>query len=150
MYIEGILERLNLQDHISEEGYCVLDGTIGEWLEHHDKPFLNYFISTATGKYLDFIGKEHDLVRRENESDDSYRERILIEMRIVDSTTDIMGTGVTLWIYDENVLNGDEYLTSKNVSLKENSSHVFLGHADDLTREYIDGKFLVQGEIIWF
>ena len=115
MYIEGILERLNLQDHISEEGFMVLDGTIGEWLEHHDKPFLNYFISTATGKYLDFIGKEHDLVRRENESDDDYLARELI-------TAWLMFTGGTYKDLANMAIKENEVRTLKLKS-KENRAH---------------------------
>ena len=70
MYIEGILDRINLTDSISEEGYIVLDGTLGEWLEHNSDIFLNWFASTATGGYLDLIGKEYGLLRLDNESDD--------------------------------------------------------------------------------
>lgn len=150
MYIEGILERLNLTDSISEEGFMFLDGTIGEWLEHHEPLFYHYFRTLATGKYLDLIGKEQGLLRYENESDEDFRKRLLIDNTLVESTADIIKTGVDLWVYDENVLNEEEYLTSKNPCLKENSSPVFLAHGSELEKEYITNKFFLEEDIVWF
>jgi len=151
MYIEGILDRINLTDSISEEGYIVLDGTLGEWLEHNSDIFLNWFASTATGGYLDLIGKEYGLLRLDNESDDDFRARIKIEINIVQSTTDIINAGVTLWIYDEHVADGDEYLTSRNPALKDStSSPMFLAHATPLVQEYITNKFLFEEDLEWF
>ncbi len=151
MYIEGILGRINLTDTISEDGFKVLDGTIGEWLEHHKSLFLNYFVSTASNGYLDLLGKEYGLLRLDDESDDDFRKRLLIEINIIQSSTDIIGAGVTLWIYDENVLNGEEYLTSKNPILKDTlHSPIFLAHADSFIQEYITSKFLFEEDLEWF
>lgn len=150
MYIEGILERLNLTDTISEDGFMFLDGTIGEWLEHHEPLFNHYFRTLATGKYLDLIGKEQGLLRYENESDEDFRKRLLIDNTIVESASDFSKVGVDLWVYDENVLNEENYLTSKNPCLKGVDSPVFLAHADDLAKDYIMNKFFVEGDIVWF
>ena len=151
MYIEGILDRLNLTDTISEEGFKVLDGTLGEWLEHHKPLFSNWFASTATGGYLDLIGKEYGLLRLDEESDEDYRARIKIEINIVESTTDIINADVTLWIYDEHVVDGGEYLTSRNPTLKDStSSPMFLAHATPLVQEYITSKFLFEEDLEWF
>lgn len=151
MYIEGILERINLLDDISEEGFKVLDGTIGEWLEHHEPLFFNYFVTTASGGYLDLLGREYGLLRLSNESDEEFRKRILIEINIVESGIDIINAGVDLWIFDENVLSGDEYLTSKNISLKNSTdSPVFLAHATPFVREYITQKFIFGEDLEWF
>lgn len=150
MYIENILERLNLTDTISPEGFMFLDGTIGEWLEHHEPVFYHFFVSTATGKYLDLIGQEQGLIRYENESDDDFRDRILIEMTIVESAPDIKRAGVDLWVYDEHILNEENYLTSTNSALKEQGSPVFLAHGTSLEEEYIKEKFFVDGDIVWF
>lgn len=149
MYIEGILERLNLNDSISPEGFMFLDGTIGEWLEHHEPLFYHYFVSTATGKYLDVIGKENGLLRYENESDDDFRDRILVEMTIVESAPDFKRAGVDLWVFDEHILEEKNYLTSKNSALKGQISPVFLAHGTSVEEEYIKDKFFVEGDIVW-
>ena len=153
MYIEGILERINLTDAISDDGFKVLDGTLGEWLEHHQPLFLNYFVSTANSKFLELIGKEYNVFRLENESDDDFKERILLEMNIVGNVDDLNKVGVRLWIYDENVLAGGEYLTSSNPSLKTDvaGEPVFLGHAENsIAEDYVDNKYVFNEEIIWF
>lgn len=150
LYIEGILERVNLTDSISREGFMFLDGTIGEWLEHHEPVFYHFFVSLAVGKYLDLIGKENGLLRYENESDNDFRKRILIEMTIVESAPDITRAGVDLWVYDERVLTEENYLTSKNPALKEQGSPVFLAHGSELEEKYIKEKFFVEGDIVWF
>ena len=152
MYIEGILERLNLTDNISSDGFKVLDGTLGEWLEHHKPLFLNYFLSTASSEYLDVIGREYNVIRLENESDEDFIERIKLEINIVGSANDLNKAGVELWIYDENVLYKGEYLTSKNPSLKTDieKEPVFLAHAEDLAKDYINNKYIFNEEVIWF
>lgn len=150
MYIEGILERLNLTDSISPEGFKVLDGTIGEWLEHHEPVFYHFFVHLASGEYLDLHGRENGLIRFENESDEDFRKRILTEISIVDSTSDIENVGCRIWVYDEHIVDEENYLTSTNPCLKENSSPLFLFHADSVVEEYVKSKFIFGDDIVWF
>ena len=77
MYIEEILERLgnsNLQKS-DNPGRIILDGCLGEYLDHYDNHVMDMFLVTAEGSYLDSHGKDFGIFRRENESDASYRNR---------------------------------------------------------------------------
>lgn len=57
----------------------ILQGTIGEWLQKFNDfdYFEQFFLQEATGKYLDLHGKNFNVIRKIDESDDDYRERII-------------------------------------------------------------------------
>ena len=153
MYIEGIIDRLNNPYLKSEnnKGRQVLDGTIGEYLENYDNNFKNYFLVRATGKWLDLHGLDCGILRLENESDNHYRERILLINSILMKIPDFIKLNVNLWVYDGNIVEGRDFLTSRNTYLQKDRNHSspnFLGYADDLTKEFINNKF-ITGEILW-
>lgn len=148
-YIEGILERINnpnLQDP-NNPGRIVLDGTIGEYLEHYDNHVLDMFLTRATGKYLDLHGKDYGVYRRENEDDESYRSRILLEQSMLDTTSDFGKLDVTLWVYFPDVANKNQ-LTSRNEYLKDKHSpgYVFIAYGSD--KDYLTNKFIL-GDVLW-
>lgn len=39
--------------------------------------FKDFFVQTASGKALDYIGVNHGVTRKTNEDDESYRARII-------------------------------------------------------------------------
>lgn len=61
----------------------LINNTIGyflELLEDEIEEINNgMFIESANGKYLDLHGKDYNLPRKNGESDDDYRKRLLIE-----------------------------------------------------------------------
>lgn len=145
MYIEAILERLgnsNLQKS-DNPGRIILDGTLGEYLEHYDNRVMDIFLTRAEGSYLDAHGKDFGIFRRENESDESYRNRILLERSMLDSTVDFSKLDVDLFVYFDDVLNKKQ-LTSRNEYLKRehDSDYVFIASGSD--REYLENKFLLN------
>lgn len=153
MYIEGIIDRLNnpYLKSKNNEGRLVLDGTIGEYLENYNNNFKNYFLSRASGKWLDLHGLDYGILRLDNESDKHYRERIMLINSILMRILDFNNLNINLWVYDSNVAEGNDYLTSRNTYLQIDRNHGlpnFLGYADDFTKEYVSNKF-IGGEILW-
>ena len=152
MYIEAIIERLNNPNlqQTTNQGRIVLDGTIGEYLEHYDNHFLDLWLCTAKGDYLNVLGEVYGVIRQENETDTSYRNRIYSDIKIIDSAANFSDVGVRLWVYNSGVENGLEYLTSENLALKDvSNSPVYLAHSDNDTADYIAKKFIL-GDIRWF
>lgn len=101
---EGIINRLHPDTPLRKEtndGHKFIHGTIGEyldrWMSKHN--FHQYFLLTATGKYLDLHGIEYGVFRNEDESDDDYRKRILLEKRLHNCIPDLKRQGVMFWDY---------------------------------------------------
>lgn len=149
MYTEGLISRLNNPNlnNPENDGYKFLDGTVGEYLEHYDNHVYDLFLARASGGYLDLHGKLYGIFRREDESDEELRRRILNEEFIVQSTTDFLGLDVVLWVYFTDILDKN-VLSSRNPYLKNehDSPYVFMGTGDDTG--YLQGKFLVE-DILW-
>ena len=148
-YIDSIIERLN-NPHLEDEnnpGRQVLDGTIGEFLENFDDHHLDFFVSFANGKYLDIHAEEYGLIRRENESDTSLRNRIFTEMSILQNTDNIISL-TDLWVYISGVVDDKNSLTSRNPYLKNehDTGYVFIVSSEN--RDYLESKFLI-GDILW-
>ena len=150
MYIEGICERLNnsaLQNP-NNQGRIVLDGTIGEYLENYDNHLLDMFLIMADGEYLDLHGKDFGIFRRDGESDEDYRSRILIEQNLLQTTTDFSKLDLTIWVYFDGVVADKNVLTSRNPYLKDNhdSGYVFIVTGSD--SDYLKSKFLLE-DFLW-
>ena len=148
-YTRGIVERLNNENLHNENNpfVIVLDGTVGEYLENRDNHFLDSFIIIADGDYLDLHGNIFGLKRKENEDDDTFRQRILTDARLIERTTDFEKLDCQLWVYKEGVTDNNT-LTSRNTYLKDlhDEDYVYLGTGTD--SEYIQSKFLVE-DILW-
>lgn len=145
-YTRGIVERINnevLHDE-NNDFVRVLDGTVGEYLENRGSPFLNVFLVLAEGSFLDLYAKLFGLYRRDGESDEILRNRILTEERIVESTTDFLKLDIGLWVYQDGVVDDKNVLTSRNPYLKDyhDEDYVFIVTGNDLN--YIQSKFLLS------
>lgn len=149
MFIEGILERLNNESlqKPNNQGRIILDGTLGSYLDHFDNHLLDMFLVTADGSYLDAHGKDFGIFRRENESDDNYRNRILLERSMLDTTSDFSKLDVELWIYFDDVMDKNQ-LTSRNEYLKEESDDNFAFIASGSDKEYLQNRFILN-DILW-
>lgn len=148
-YTKGIVERINnkaLHDE-NNDFVIVLDGTLGEYLENRDNHFLDSFLITAEGNYLDLHGNLFGLSRREGETDDELRQRILTDETLIQRTTDFEKLDCQIWVYKEGVTNNNT-LTSRNTYLKDlhDEDYVFIGTGTD--SEYIQSKFLTE-DILW-
>ena len=150
MFTDGILERINLKENISSDGFKVIDGTIGEYLEHFNNHALDLFLYHATGKFLDLHGLEYGVIRNVDESDVSYRNRIILEKSIVENITDITNLNIQLWVFSNNLKESKSKLTSRNPHLKglHEGDDVFYASGNDNNKKYILNKFILE-DIVW-
>ena len=144
-YTKGIVERINneaLHDE-NNEFTIVLDGTLSEYLENRDNHFLDSFLITAEGDYLDLHGTLFGLKRRENEDDDTFRQRILKDETLIQRITDFEKLDCQIWVYKDGVTNNNT-LTSRNTYLKDlhDEEYFFICSGND--SDYIKSKFLLE------
>lgn len=149
LYTKDIIEQLNNPNLENPDNPFrkILDGTVGEYLANYDNHIYDLFLTRATGGYLDRHGEMYGLYRREDESDDSFRQRIWMEEFIVQSTSDFLSLDVMLWVYFEDILDKN-VLSSRNPYLKNMHDTGFIFLATGSDSEYIRGKFFV-GDILW-
>ena len=149
LYTKDIIEQLNNPELENPDNQFrkILDGTLGEYLENYDNHIYDLFLPRATGGYLDRHGEMYKLYRREDESDASFRQRILLEEFIVQSTSDFLLLDVMLWVYFDDILDKN-VLSSRNPYLKNEHDTGFIFLATGSDSEYIQGKFFV-GDILW-
>lgn len=149
MFIEGIIERLNNPElkKLDNEGRIVLDGTIGEYLENYNNHFLDLFLLRASGKYLDLHGLEYNIIRKEDESDISYRNRIITEKSIIQNIDNFLNLNTDLWVHFEDVTGGDT-LTSRNPYLKTKHEGNYVLICFSENKDYLTDKFILE-DILW-
>ena len=145
IYTKGMLERIdnkNLHDE-NNPFVIVLDGTVGEYLENRNNHFLDIFLTTAEGDYLDVHGKICGIYRKKDEDDDSYRNRILLNKSILQRTTDFNKLDLGFWVFKEGVTDKDT-LTSRNPYLKKehDDDYIFICSGADI--QYLQKKFLLN------
>ena len=150
MYTESIIEKLNnpyLQDP-DNPGYQFIDGTVGEYLENYDNHIFDLFVTRASGGYLDQHARMYGLVRHEDESDAELRRRVLVEVQLLQSSSDFLSLDIMLWVYQTGVVDDKNVLTSRNPYLKNqhDTGYVFIGSGVDA--DYIRGRFIVE-DILW-
>lgn len=127
---EAIIDRLHEKCTLREPGNPVakiIDNGLGEWLDKFDddNSFNQVFLQDATGPYLDLWGKDFGVSRRLEESDDDYRQRIILESLghlTVPYLLEVYGLTLYCFIEDydptENVLTSDNpYICPKHMSV---------------------------------
>lgn len=157
LYGESIIESLPLHSPIRKQGnpmHQIINNTVGEWLDHYDliELFKQLFIQDATGLWLDVHGRQYNVKRKEDEDDESYRQRIIYEM-LGHLTTyylrDVYGVelytnpSTTEFIEGVTLVSDNPYLC--------NSADVdgFLGETDNVTESILDKKFVLDEAIQW-
>lgn len=148
-FTKALQERLNNEALQNDDNdfIKVYDGCVNEYLENRDNHFLDSFLITTDGDYLDLHGNIFGLKRKENEDDDTYRQRILTDATLIERTTDFEKLDCQLWVYKDGVTENNT-LTSRNTYLKylHDEDYVYLATGND--SEYIQSKFLVE-DILW-
>ena len=149
MFIEGIIQRLNNPElkKSDNSGRIVLDGTIGEYLENYNNHFLDLFLKHATGKYLDLHGLEYNIIRKEDESDISYRNRIITEKSIIQNIDNFLNLNTDIWVYFNDVTSGDT-LTSRNPYLKNKHEDNYVLICFSENKDYLTDKFILE-DVLW-
>ena len=149
---EGIVENLPENSILRNPNHVmfkVLDGTLGEWLTSFDNLDLwsQFFITDATGKYLDLHGNQYGIKRRLNENDNHYRTRIILgglgylTIPYLLSSFDLMVyAGVDDFDPEDNMLTSDNPLVNTGSIIVECSSDV---------KEILESKFPIGGGVEW-
>lgn len=130
-------------------GHKVIDRTIGEWFDHHSVSELqdNLFLDTATGAYLDLFGRDYNIIRQLDESDEDYRVRIIQEKndRLTPAYLKAL-YGLDLYQYvpafdiEENVLTSDNPYGADH----------FIAIMDEDIKKILDTKFILDNYIFWY
>lgn len=142
----GVNSALNKSDNPMRK--IIVEG-IGGWLQSKDDfPFFEqFFLQEAEGKYLDLHGKDYDVKRRLNESDEDYRKRIIYSVLGHLTTLYIVDVyGVELYYNIPNFDVNDNCLTSDNPYL---GSEGFMGIADETTKAILNKKFIMGTNFRW-
>lgn len=126
----------------------IIINSVGQWLDEYDvQNWLNqFFLNEASGKYLDLHGKEYNVLRRINESDEDYRKRIVYET-LGQLTIDYLKTVFNAEIYTyttgydetDTLLSDNEYINGKGFFIK----------VDEDIQRVLDRKIVLGSEITW-
>lgn len=148
-YTKALQNRLNNEALQNDENdfIKIYDGCINEYLENRDNHFLDVFLATASDEYVDLHAKLFGLSRRESETDDELRQRVLLEETIVQSTSDFLKLNIGFWIFKDGVTDKNT-LTSRNVYLKDKHDEGYVFIASGTDSDYIKSKFILE-DILW-
>lgn len=145
IYTKALQERLNNEALQNDDNdfIKIYDGCINEYLENRNNKFINIFLNTAQGDYLDIHGKMYGIFRKKDESDEEYRNRIILNKSILQRTTDFSKLDIGFWVYKEGVTDKDT-LTSRNPYLKKehDDNYIFICSGADI--QYLQKKFLLN------
>ena len=141
-YGTGIIERLPVNSQLQNPDnpmHNIIQNTIGELLDNFEIDYDQFFLQDATGKYLDLHGKQYGIGRKNNESDEEYRNRIILgayEYATVKVLTEIYG--VKFYANVDNFENNTNLLCSDNPYL----TNELMGFISDEVYNILDEKFI--------
>lgn len=155
MYGEAIRSRLPQPSILHDNEHPmskIIDNTFGELFDKYDVQewFNQFFLTDATGDYLDIHGKQYGVMRRIDETDESYRERIIYTMMghlTVNYLKDIYG----LELYPQiSTTYTNNTLLSDNEYLQGEGDTGYYAKTDDSTKNILNKKFILEeDQIVW-
>ena len=146
MFVEMLPMASNLQNK-NNEVRKVLDYTIGEYMENISDIGDELFLTSATGGWLDAWGRDYGVIRRVDEDDDSFRERIIFEKLEYLTAHNLQEIyGVQLFSAFDGFDATENDLTSDNPYLTD----WYMGVAPTETQNILNKKFILGGSIIWY
>lgn len=149
---EEIINRLPRHSSLHNKNHPmrkIIDGTIGEWLQNQEDTdwFSQFFLTEATGKYLDLHGQTFGLLRKLDESDEDYRARIIYES-LGHLTSDFL-----INVYDVKLYSYiPDFNLEENTLVSDNhyiSGQGYLADADDTVKNILNRKFVLGSEVTW-
>lgn len=151
IYTKALQERLNNEALQNDDNdfIKIYDGCINEYIENRRNHFLDIFLTTAESDYLDVHGKIYGIFRKKDESDEEYRNRIILNKSILQRTTDFSKLDIGVWVYKDGVTDKDT-LTSRNPYLKKehDEDYIFIVSGNDV--QYLEKKFLLNDILFVF
>ena len=136
----------NLQDK-GNDVRKVLDYSVGEYMDNLSEINDELFLTSATGGWLDAWGKDYGVIRRVDEDDDSFRERIIfekLEYLTARNLKDIYG--VRLFYAFDGFDATENDLTSDNPYLTD----WYMGVAPAETQAILNNKFVLGTTVMWY
>ena len=149
---EAFLDLLSEHSSLKNENNPVrkvIMNTVGEWLDNHSLSdlFDSMFINTANGGYLDLFGRDYNIPRQADETDDDYRQRIIFEKLEWLTVHNLQN------IYGVEIYNAfDGFNPQKNSLTSDNPylSDFYFGIVDESVQKILDGKFVLDAKFLWF
>lgn len=144
-YGDGIIERLNENSGLKNKDnpfHKLINEGVGGWLDNFEDNNLSeqIFLETASGIWLDLQGKEYNIVRKINESDDDYRERIVHESLGHLTIPFLVNVfNLILYCYIENFNVENNTLTSDNVF----ACHKYVSFVDEDLQNILKRKYVI-------
>ena len=153
LYGEEIINRLPETTGLKDPHnpfHNLIDCGVGGWLdEYAEKDFPEMiFINDAHGKWLDLHGSQYGVTRQLNETDEHYRQRIIL-----------VSLGHLTMEYLLDVYDLDVYVKTSNFTESNNrftSDNPYLANHDGLMikcstaiKEILESKFPIGEDVIW-
>lgn len=150
-YGEEIINRLHEESALrdtSNHARKIIDYGVGGWLDNFDNPdFLEmFFLDTASDGYLDCWGKDFNVPRKIDETDDDYRQRIILESLghlNIPYLREVYN--LTLYAYIADYDPADNVLTSDNPYL----SNRYMTVASEEIQGILSKKFVLGTDLIF-
>lgn len=143
-YGDGILERINENSNLTNPNnpfHKLINFGVGGWLDYFDdNPIAEQiFLESATGSWLDVHGKEYNITRKVDESDDDYRQRIVYESLghiTIPFLIDVFSLELYCFVENFDVSNT---LTSDNVYI----CNKYMSFVDSETQKILERKYVI-------
>ena len=146
-FVDMLVDMLPLSSELQKPDNpfrVVLDRTVGALMEEDANLFEQLFLQTATGGWLDAHGRDYGVSRRLDESDESYRERIVFEKLEWLTASNLMNIyGLDLYAYVEDYNPKSNTLTSDNPY----SSSRYMVYADSDLQATLNRKFILDNGV---
>ena len=114
MFCEMLPANSTIQNE-NNEFRKLFDRSVGTYMEEHDDIYEELFLTSATGGWLDAHGKDYGVVRKTDESDESYRQRIIFEKLENLTSSNLMNIyNVKLYEYVDDYDANENTLTTDN------------------------------------
>ena len=154
MFGESIRSRLPHPSvlHDSEHPMSkIIDNTFGELFDKYDVQewFNQFFLTDATGDYLDIHGKQYGVMRKLDETDDDYRERIIYTL-MGHITAHYLIDIYNLELYPklDSTYTPTTTLLSDNEYLQGDDIKGYYAKTDDTTKAILNKKFILEGDCV--
>lgn len=144
-YGEEIINRLHNTSSLQDPNNPMrklIDYGIGGWLDNFDESSLpeQVFLESATGQWLDIHGRQFNILRKVDETDDDYRQRIVYES-LGHITATFLSTvyDLLLYCYIEDFDVADNTLTSDNVY----ACNRYMAFVDDSIQSILEKNYVI-------
>ncbi|WP_458454421.1 hypothetical protein [Methanobrevibacter sp.] len=150
-FIDALINMLSVNSELQKPNNQlrqVLDNSVGAYFDDHNTDDFadNLFLNTANGKYLDLHGRDYNIPRKIDESDEDYRLRIIQEktdkltLKYLAEVFDLtVYNYVTKFNIDENTLTSDNpYISKYKMAIDKNNISTLLKN-----------KFIMDNVLVW-